>query len=160
MIKDMDKWLLNYAEIAKKLRNNADPSFPGAGAAGGMGFAFMTFLNAKLMGGIDLILKETRLEEEIREADLVITGEGRLDFQTAMGKAPVGIAAIAKKYNKPVIAFSGCATDDAGVCNSCGIDAFFSILRGVSALEEAMDSENAKKNMALTAEQAMRLFMV
>lgn len=160
MIEEMDKWLLKYAETAKKLFDKADPTFPGAGAAGGIGFAFMTFLKGKLRGGIDLILKETRLEEEVETADLVITGEGRLDFQTAMGKAPAGIAGIAKKYNKPVIAFSGCATDDAGVCNDCGIDAFFPILRGVSTLEDAMNKENARKNMALTAEQAMRLFMI
>jgi glycerate kinase len=90
----------------------------------------------------------------------VITGEGKLDFQTAMGKAPVGVARLAKKYNKPVIALAGAVTKDAGECNKNGIDAFFPIIREVCTLDEAMKPENAKQNMALTAEQAVRLFLV
>lgn len=74
-----------------------------------------------------------------------------------MGKAPIGVAEIAKKYNKTVVAFSGCVTDEADICNKHGIDAFFPILRSVTTLDEAMDSENAKKNMAAAAEQVFRL---
>ena len=132
-------------------------NYPGTGAAGGMGFAFKSFLNGQLQPGIDLILERTKLEKYIKDADMVITGEGRLDFQTSMGKAPVGAARLAKKYGKRVIAFSGCATRDAGECNKWGIDAFFPILRDICSLEEAMDKENAKRNMADTAEQVFRL---
>ncbi len=96
----------------------------------------------------------------IQDADLVITGEGKLDFQTAMGKAPVGVARLAKKYNKPVIALAGAVTKDAGECNKNGIDAFFPIIREICTLDEAMKPENAKQNMALTAEQAVRLFLI
>ncbi|MCQ2509310.1 MAG: glycerate kinase, partial [Lachnospiraceae bacterium] len=88
---------------------------------------------------------------------LVITGEGRLDGQTAMGKAPIGVANIAKKHGKKVVAFSGCVTEDAVECNQHGIDAFFPILRTVVTLDEAMNGGNARKNMIDTVEQVMRL---
>ena len=98
MIKDMDHWLADYAKIAKESFTKADADKPGTGAAGGLGFAFLTFTNATLKSGVDLILHETKLEEEIKDADIVITGEGCLDAQTAMGKAPIGVAKLAKKY--------------------------------------------------------------
>ncbi len=157
MIKDMDKWLSDYANMTKTVNKNADKDFPGAGAAGGMGFAFLSYLNGKLKNGIDLILSETKLEEYIKDADIVVTGEGRLDSQTVMGKAPVGVARIAKKYNIPVIAFSGCVTEDAAICNNHGIDAFFPVLRTVCTLDEALNVDNAYKNMINTAEQVFRL---
>ncbi len=157
MVAQMDKWLLNYAELVKSVRPDADKDAPGAGAAGGIGFAFLSFLNGELKNGIDLILRETRLEQYVQKADIVITGEGRLDAQTTMGKAPSGIAAIAKKYGKPVIGFAGCVTEDAGACNTCGIDAFFPVLRSVCTLEEAMNTDNAFANMAATAEQVFRI---
>ena len=157
MIVKMDVWLDRYADIAKSVNPSSDKNYPGTGAAGGMGFAFMTFLGGKLKNGIKLILEKTHLEDYIKNSDIVITGEGRLDGQTVMGKVPVGVAEIAKKYGKTVIAFSGCVTDEAKVCNKYGIDAFFPILRGVVTLEEAMNTENAYRNMADTAEQVFRL---
>lgn len=160
MIMDMDKWLGYYAAIAREKYPNADPKYPGTGAAGGMGFAFLTFTNAKLQSGINIVLEETKLEDYIKDADLVVTGEGMLDFQTAMGKAPVGVARLAKKYGKTVIAFAGGVTKDATECNKNGIDAFFPIVRGVTTLEEAMDNQNAKNNLSDTAEQVMRLMKV
>jgi glycerate kinase len=153
----MDKWLSNYAAIASKINPNADPDAPGAGAAGGSGFAFMTFTNATLESGVQLVINEANLEEYIREADIVVTGEGRLDGQTVMGKAPVGIASLAKKYGKRVIAFSGCVSDDASLCNDYGIDAFFPILRNICSLEEALDPEYAAHNLTETAYQVFRL---
>ena len=158
MISNMDKWLSDYADLTKTIFPNADKNAKGAGAAGGLGFAFMTFLNGQLTGGIDLILRETRLEEYIKTADIVVTGEGRLDSQTVMGKAPSGVASIAKKYGKKVIAFSGCVTKDAHLCNDHGIDAYFPIVRGACSLEEAMNPDNAFDNMSDTAEQVFRLF--
>ncbi|MEE0420482.1 MAG: glycerate kinase [Lachnospiraceae bacterium] len=160
MIREMDGWLHNYANLAKKQYDKADPEYPGAGAAGGLGFAFLTFTNAVLESGIQIILEETKLESYIQSADVVITGEGRLDGQTAMGKAPVGVAKMAKKYGKPVIAFAGSVTQDAGACNQNGIDAFFPILRKIVTLQEAMNPQNAQNNMADTAEQVMRLWNI
>ncbi len=100
------------------------------------------------------------MEEKIRKADIVITGEGRLDRQSMMGKAPVGVARLAKKYGKPVLAFAGSIGKDARACNENGIDAYFSILPRVITLEEAMDTRNAGKNMTDTVEQAFRLLSV
>ena len=156
----MDKWMGDYARISKEKYSHADANAPGAGAAGGMGFAFLTYTNATLESGIEIVLAETKLEDHIAKADLVITGEGRLDGQTVMGKAPVGVARIAKKYNKPVLAFAGCVTPEATACNEHGIDAFFPILRGVVTLSEAMEPKNARQNMIDTVEQAMRLLKI
>ena len=136
---------------------NEDKEVLITGAAGGLGFAFLSYTNAVLESGIQIILEETRLESYIKAADIVITGEGRLDGQTVMGKAPIGVAAIAKKYGKPVLAFSGCVTEEAGVCNQYGIDAFFPVLRTVTTLEEAMEKEQAKRNLSATVEQVFRL---
>ena len=130
---------------------------PGAGAAGGLGFAFRTFLGASLESGISIILGETKLEKYIADADIVITGEGRIDFQTAMGKAPIGVAKLAKKHGKRVIAFAGCVSNGAEECNAHGIDAFFPIIRGVTTLDEALKKENALKNLKAAAYQVFRL---
>ena len=157
MIRKMDTYLERYATLAATVSAHADMNYPGAGAAGGMGFAFLSFLNAKLESGIQIILEETCAERYIKEADIVVTGEGRLDGQSAMGKAPVGVAKMAKKYGKKVIAFSGCVAEDASVCNQHGIDAFFPIIPGVMTLDEAMDCENAYKNLRNTAYQVFRL---
>ena len=160
MIRQMDLWMAQYAALSRACVPDADPLREGTGAAGGMGFAFLSFLHGTLLSGIDLILRETRLETYIRDADLVITGEGRLDGQTAMGKAPVGVAALAKQYGKPVIAFAGSVTPDARACNEKGIDAYFPILRGISTLEEAMQPGTARENLASTAEQVFRLLKI
>lgn len=157
MIQDMDQWIGNFAELAKQTYPHADANAPGTGAAGGLGFAFLTFTNAVLESGIQIVLKETKLEEYIQSADIVVTGEGRLDGQTAMGKAPVGVAKLAKKYNKPVLAFAGCVTKEAVECNKEGIDSFFPIVRRSTTLEEAMDYDNACNNMMDAVEQAFRL---
>lgn len=157
MVTQMDRWLAHYAELTGQKYSRADRKTPGTGAAGGLGFAFLSYTNAVLESGIQIVLEETKLESYVRDADLVVTGEGRLDGQTVMGKAPIGVAHIAKKYGKRVIAFSGCVTDDAIACNAHGIDAFFPILRRVCTLEEAMDPANARENMAAAAEQVFRL---
>lgn len=157
MIKDMDMWLRKYAELTKAVLPDSDANAKGTGAAGGMGFALLTYLNATLQSGIELVMKETYLEEHIKDADIVITGEGRLDGQSCMGKAPVGVANLAKKYNIPVIAFSGCVTENAVLCNEHGIDAFFPILRTPCTLSEAMDCDNAYKNLKNTVLQVFKL---
>ena len=130
---------------------------PGTGAAGGLGFGFMAYLGAVLRPGIQTIIQTVGLEETIRDADYVVTGEGRLDGQTAMGKAPMGIARLAKKYGKPVIALAGSVLDSAVACNEVGIDCFFSVLQTPVTLQEAMREQTALKNMEMTACQTFNL---
>lgn len=160
IIAQMDSWLGKYALLTANCYKKADSNYPGTGAAGGMGFAFLSYMNAELRSGVQIVLEETKLEEYIRNADIVVTGEGCLDGQSVMGKAPIGVAALAKKHHKKVIAFAGCVTEDAKVCNQNGIDAFFPILRNVVTREEAMDTDNAHRNMTDTAEQVFRLIKV
>ncbi len=153
MVRQLDAALAHFASVS-----GGDASLPGSGAAGGLGFAFRAFLGGELKSGVDIVLEETRFEEAVRRADVVVTGEGRLDAQTVMGKAPIGVARLAKRHGKAVIAFSGCVAPDAGVVNGHGIDAFFPILRTPVSLGEALDRNNAAGNLAATAEQAFRCF--
>ena len=176
MVRELDEALSHFAEIADKVEvegrgrqwnlsfhcqlqplASTFASSAGAGAAGGLGFAFKAFLNAELVPGVDLILGETRLEDFVKDADIVITGEGRLDGQTVMGKAPIGVARLAKKYGKRVLAFSGILGDGVEAVNAAGIDAYFPILRKLVPLEEALDVSNASANLTATVEQAFRL---
>ena len=158
LLSQMDLWMKHYSELVKEYNPAANPEAPGSGAAGGLGFAFRSFLQGELKSGVSLILEETKLSEKMQGADLVITGEGRLDEQSAMGKAPIGVAKLAKEQGIPVIAFAGAVTEGAKACNQAGIDAYFPILRGISTLEEAMKKETAKQNLADTVEQVMRLY--
>ena len=160
MVKEMDAWLADYAKLVSAKYEKADAEYPGTGAAGGMGFAFLAYTNAVLESGIKIILEETKLEDYVKDADIVITGEGRMDGQTAFGKAPIGVAKIAKKFEKTVLAFAGSVTKDAVVCNEHGIDAFFPILRRIQTLQEAMTPEIARDNMVTTVEQVFRLINV
>ena len=153
----LDLGMKNYAQATAVHFGKDHALTPGAGAAGGMGFAFLSYLNAQLTPGVDLILDATHLENILADADVVVTGEGRLDHQTAMGKAPVGVAKLAKKYGAKVIAFAGSVTKDATACNDAGIDAFFPIVRGITTLEEAMKPEVARENMIAAVEQVFRL---
>lgn len=157
IVEYLDCGLRKYSEVIKNVLGKDTAHIPGAGAAGGLGYAFVTFLNAELESGIQFVLNEINLEEDILNADLVITGEGKLDFQTIMGKAPIGVAKLAKKYGKTVIAFAGAATEDADKCNIEGIDAYFDIIRMPMSVEEAMEYNTAKKNLVSTAAQVFRL---
>lgn len=157
MKKTLDEAMAHFARVTSETLENDYMNTPGAGAAGGLGYAFLAYTGAALTPGIELILDAVGLEEELSGADVVVTGEGRLDFRTAMGKAPVGVARLAKKYNAKVIAFAGSVTKEATACNKEGIDAFFPILRGVCTLAEAMDPVAARNNMTATVEQVFRL---
>ena len=157
MKKTLDEAMAHFARVTSETLENDYMNTPGAGAAGGLGYAFLAYIGATLTPGIELILDAVGLEEELSGANVVVTGEGRLDFQTAMGKAPVGVARLAKKYNAKVIAFAGSVTKEATACNKEGIDAFFPILRGVCTLAEAMDPVAARNNMTATVEQVFRL---
>lgn len=153
----MDSLLEGYADMTRALYPKSDKNARGMGAAGGLGFAFASFLGAEMKSGIKLVTELTGLENEIKTADIIVTGEGRLDSQTAMGKAPVGVAETGKKYNKTVIAFSGCVTPDAEVLSNYGIDAYFPILRTPVTLDEALKCENAFNNLRDSAVQVFRL---
>ena len=154
----MDKMMRQYADCVEEYAGKSFSETPGAGAAGGLGFAFLFGLeNVELKSGIDIVLNAIQLDKELKNADIVVTGEGRLDGQSAMGKLPVGVAKAGKKNGCKVIALAGSVTDDAAACNKEGIDAFFPIIRGATTLNEAMDIKNAQKNMKNTAEQVFRL---
>lgn len=158
---NFDEKMKHFADKTQEFTGADHRMAEGAGAAGGLGFAFLSYLpNAELQSGIDIVLDAIQLEQEVKDADIVITGEGRLDFQTAMGKVPVGVARLAKKHGAKVLAFAGGVTKDAGECNAAGIDAFFPIVRGVTTLDEAMVPENARENMTLSVEQVFRALSV
>lgn len=154
---ELDAAMASYAKVTKACIGTDYAEKEGAGAAGGLGFAFLSYLNADLQPGIDLVLDAVEMEKTMEGADLVFTGEGRLDYQTAMGKAPVGIAKLAKKHGAKVIALAGAVIEGAEKCNENGIDAFFPILRKIITLDEAMEPETAKQNMIKTTEQIIRL---
>ena len=159
MVAQMDTWLTHYAQIIQTHFPTADPLMPGTGAAGGLGFAFQACLQGSLESGSAIVLETVGLEAALLAADLVITGEGRLDEQTALGKAPVGVAKLAKQHGKTVIAFAGSVTPGAKVCNQAGIDAYFPILRQITTTAEALAPKQAGSNIADTVEQVMRLVL-
>jgi len=153
----LDQDMGHYADVTAALLGADYRETPGAGAAGGLGFAFLSYLHGELRPGIELVLEAVKLDDCVRDADLVVTGEGCLDAQTVFGKAPAGVAACAKRYGVPVIALAGGIRPGAEVCNEKGIDAYFSILPRVMDLEEAMDRETARGNMEQISEQIFRL---
>lgn len=156
---EMDQAMRHYAKKTAEYTGTDFSETEGAGAAGGLGFAFLSYFpNVELKSGITMVLDAVSLEKETEDSDLVITGEGRLDSQTVNGKVPAGVAALAKKHGKPVIAISGSLSHDANICNEKGIDAFFSIVRGPITLEEAMETEKASQSIAGTVEQIIRLY--
>lgn len=160
MLEPLDEAVKHYAEMTGKQMNIDISSIEGGGAAGGLGAAFHGYLNAELKSGIGLIIEILNVEEEIRDADLVITGEGRLDAQTSMGKVPAGLAESAKKYEVPVIAFGGSLTDDAYELVKGDLNAIFSIQHSPVSLEEAMDSVLTGVNLEKTVSQVMSVINI
>jgi len=138
MVATLDENLSRYAAlIARDLGVQVD-RVPGSGAAGGMGAALLAFLGAKLRPGIEIVVEASGLEAMVRDADLVITGEGRIDSQTIHGKTPIGVARLAKRYGKPVLAIAGSLSSDVGVVHEHGIDAVFSVLSRPGTVEDAL----------------------
>lgn len=155
---ELDAKMRHYAQQTAAFTGRDCRNTEGAGAAGGLGFAFFSYLpQVELRPGVEIVLEAIGLGQELQDADIVLTGEGQLDGQTAMGKAPAGVAAMAKQYGALVLAFAGSVTEDAGACNQAGIDAFFPIVRGVTTLEQAMEPETAQHHMTLAVEQVFRL---
>ena len=158
MIEILDQNLSHYAEVIKEQLGKDVISKAGAGAAGGLGAGLMAFLDVKLKSGIEMVIEYAKLEEKVRYADMVWTGEGSIDFQTQYGKTPLGVAMIAKKYNKPVIALAGRVGNDIDVLYDKGIDAIFGIMRGVTSIEEAL--VKGPENVEKTSENIIRLLNI
>jgi glycerate 2-kinase len=159
MVTGLDTNLIRYASVINRDLGVQVESVPGAGAAGGMGAALLAFLGARLRPGIEIVMEAVGLEAAVKDADLVITGEGRIDSQTINGKTPIGVARMAKRYGKPVIGIAGCLASDASVVHGHGIDAVFSVLRQAGTVEEALASaavnvRAASRNIAATLKLA------
>ncbi|AKN30177.1 glycerate kinase [Clostridium carboxidivorans P7] len=155
MIGILDDNLKHYADIIKKQLGKDVLDEPGAGAAGGLGAGLMAFLNGTLKKGIEMVIEYSGLEEKVKNADMVWTGEGSIDFQTQYGKTPLGVATIAKKYNKPVIALAGRVGEGTDVLYNMGINSIFGIMRGVASLEEALTK--GQENIEKTSGNIIRL---
>lgn len=156
MVEQLDQNLAHYATILARDLGKDVAHIPGAGAAGGLGAGLLAFLDAELKSGIDIVIAATDLEEKIKDADLVITGEGKIDSQTIHGKTPIGVAKTAKKFNIPVIAICGSIADDADVVHDHGIDVLFSSLMRITTLEEALES--GASNVEKTARNIAALY--
>lgn len=152
----LDKGLSLFSECIQAATGKDISLTPGAGAAGGIGGAFAAFFNARLVPGIEMVLEVSHFNEEIKNADLIITGEGRADSQTLMGKVPAGVLKQAQQIGIPVILLAGSvgATDD---LNNAGFSAVLSITQGPTCLKDAMKPEIAKRNLKDTTAQVVRL---
>jgi glycerate kinase len=162
MVAQLDANLSHYAGLISRDLNVHVVSVPGAGAAGGMGAALLAFFGAELRPGIEIVMEAVGLEDAVKDADLVITGEGRIDSQTIHGKTPIGVARMAKRYGKPVIGIAGCLASDASVVHGHGIDAVFSVLSKACTLDEALASaavnvRTASRNIAAILKLAQAL---
>lgn len=156
MIRVLDDGLRNFATVIKRTGREEIDEIPGAGAAGGLGGGCVAFLKAKLKPGIEMVLDALHFEERIQGADLVITGEGKLDLQTCMGKTPFGVLQAAKKQNIPVIVLGG-AVEETEALNKAGFLAVLPILPYPVSLEQAMDKDFTSHNIMRTLEQQMRV---
>lgn len=162
----MDVYMKHYADVVERsVEGKSDRYTPGSGAAGGLGYAFLMFLGGKLIPGIDIVLSETGIESDVEWADTVITGEGMIDAQTMMGKTPSGVAKIAKKHGKYVIAIGGCFGDGAEKCIKEGVFNECYAVNNVLGIDDsdpeqvrtAMKPENAVANLTKCAARITEL---
>lgn len=149
IVRELDLALEHYAKIIARDLNVDVLELSGGGAAGGMGAALYAFCHAQLRQGIEIVTEALKLDEIVRDADLVITGEGRIDSQSIHGKVPIGVAKIARRYNIPVIGIAGSLTADVGVVHEHGLDAVFSVLYSICTLEDAL--KNAGENLRMAS---------
>ena len=160
IIEELDKSLAHFAETIKRDLNKDVKDMPGAGAAGGLGAGLMAFLDAELKPGIEIMIEIVKLEQAIKDTDLVITGEGKIDSQTIYGKAPIGVAKIAKKYNVPVIAVAAIISDDADIVYQHGIDNLIKVSEPPMSLSESKSKkvELVKKSIEQFLERKKEIF--
>ncbi|WP_419239393.1 glycerate kinase [Photobacterium leiognathi] len=156
MVARLDNNLAHYAEIIKHDLGKDVKDMAGAGAAGGMGAALLGLFNAQLRPGIEIVMDAVNLADVLKDADLVITGEGRIDSQTIHGKTPIGVARTAKRFNKPVIGIAGSLSYDCNVVHEHGIDAVFSVVPRSVSLAEAL--AEAAINVELTARNVAAIY--
>lgn len=156
MVRTLDHALAHFAETAKQQLGINIANHAGSGAAGGMGGGLLLLPKVQLRSGVQIILDATNLANKVVDADLVITGEGRMDAQSIAGKTPIGVARTAKKFGKPVIAIVGCLRDDYPVVYEHGIDAVFPIIRGLNSLEETL--KLGRENLISSAENLARVW--
>ncbi|ELY3796550.1 glycerate kinase [Cronobacter sakazakii] len=156
IVTELDAALRRFGEQLEAATGKAIISAPGAGAAGGMGAALLGMLNAELRPGIEIVIESLGLAQAVRDADLVITGEGRLDSQSIHGKTPVGVARVAKQFQRPVVAIAGSLTPDYQIVHEHGIDAAFSVIDRIVTLQEALD--DAERNLRVTARNVAALW--
>ena len=157
-VKVLDENLKHFADISKKIIGKDIDNIQGAGAAGGLGAALIGFCNAEVKRGIDTVIEYSKLEEKLKDADLVLTGEGSIDFQTKFGKTPIGVATLAKKYDVPVIAFGGRIGNGIEELYSLGIDSIIRITPGVIGLDEAL--KDGKDNLEIAVENILRIITI
>ena len=155
MIKILDNNLKNFSDVVRSQLKKEIDMIEGAGAAGGLGAALAGFFNAKMKKGIDLVIEYSGLEEKVKDVDIVLTGEGSIDFQTKFGKTPIGVSTISKKYNKPVIAFSGKVGQEIDELYDLGIKSVIGIVPGIVTIEEAL--KNGVKNLEVSVENIFRI---
>ncbi len=165
MINALDQHLTHFADVAEKVLGTTFRETEGAGAAGGLGWSLLTFLHADLKRGIDIVLKAVDFENEVQDADLVLTGEGRIDSQTIYGKTPIGVAKAAKSYDVPVIGIAGSISRDSDAVYQHGIDALFSSVPGTVPLEDAFEHaaeymERTARDIAASIKLAKTMFLV
>ncbi len=156
IVAKMDAWIKNFGELSANFLKLDKKSAPGDGAAGGLGFAFRNYLRGELLPGVDIVLDALDIKNALKTADILITGEGRLDFQTAQGKAPSGVAKLAKKINPNIITV-GLGGSVADISENAELDAAFCILRSPMTLSDAMNKKIAEKNISETAAQIIKL---
>lgn len=149
MVQLLDQNLTHFADVVEASIGKSFRTIEGAGAAGGLGASLVAFLNAELKRGIQIVLDAVNFADVVKDADLVITGEGRIDHQTIYGKTPIGVAKAAKKYGVPVIGIAGSLSHDCDVVYEHGIDSLFSIVPGITTLSDAF--EHAAVYMEMTA---------
>lgn len=157
-VKQLDAALRHYGEQLERISGKDVITVAGTGAAGGMGASLFGLLNARLQPGVEIVTEALRLAEAVQGADLVVTGEGRIDSQTIYGKTPVGVARVAKRFHVPVIALAGGMTVDYGVVHQHGLDAVFSVLNRVQTLPEAL--EKAGENICVTARNVAAVWKI
>ena len=155
MIEILDANLAHFDKILQRDLSKSVGNVPGAGAAGGLGAGLMAFVDASLKSGIEIVTEAAQLSKRLADADLVITGEGQINFQTVFGKTPVGVARVAKTHNIPVIAIAGSIADDSDGVYDAGIDAMIDIVPEPMPLETAI--ENATALTEIAAERAGRM---
>ncbi|MGC3820347.1 glycerate kinase [Acinetobacter sp. G11] len=145
MVRLLDQNLAHFADVVEAELNVSKQNIAGAGAAGGLGFGLMAFARASIQSGVELVIEETHLAEKIAQADYVLTGEGKIDFQTKFGKTPFGVAQVAKRLNKPVIAFAGVVGDGIEELYDLGFSQIIGINPPHIDLEDAM--KNAERHL-------------